>query len=167
MGTRYIQKEKSEGLFMWKRRRGCIYSIMMYSLDSISKFFFKISRNRLLKSPHWVLIRLSIEALEALEKISADPQNLVLYIISGRVQDGAFLEQYLGHQKNIGFSAELERGGFGDNGNLMNGILLRVYIYEFNLDVGDCRDTPTLFVLYITCVFLSSSLSIRHTLWGW
>ena len=41
--------------------------------------------------------------LEALEKLSADPQNLV-YIISGR--DGAFLEQHLGHLENVGFSAE-------------------------------------------------------------
>jgi len=45
--------------------------------------------------------------LEALEKLSMDPQNLV-YIISGR--DGAFLEQHLGHLQNVGFSAE--HGGF-------------------------------------------------------
>ncbi|KAF9479323.1 trehalose-6-phosphate phosphatase [Pholiota conissans] len=45
--------------------------------------------------------------LEALEKLSEDPQNIV-WIISGR--DGAFLEQHLGHLKNIGFSAE--HGGF-------------------------------------------------------
>jgi trehalose 6-phosphate synthase/phosphatase len=45
--------------------------------------------------------------LEALEKLSVDPQNLV-YIISGR--DGAFLEQHLGHLKNVGFLAE--HGGF-------------------------------------------------------
>jgi len=45
--------------------------------------------------------------LEALEKLSADPQNLV-YIISGR--DGGFLEQHLGHLENVGFSAE--HGGF-------------------------------------------------------
>ena len=49
----------------------------------------------------------SEEALEALEKLSADPRNLV-YIISGR--DSAFLEQHLGHLKNVGFSAE--HGGF-------------------------------------------------------
>lgn len=46
-------------------------------------------------------------ALEALEKLSNDPKNLV-YIISGR--DGEFLEQNLGHLKNIGMSAE--HGGF-------------------------------------------------------
>ena len=46
-------------------------------------------------------------ALEALDKLSADPQNLV-YIISGR--DSGFLEQHLGHLKDVGFSAE--HGGF-------------------------------------------------------
>jgi trehalose 6-phosphate synthase/phosphatase len=45
--------------------------------------------------------------LEALERLSADPKNLV-YIISGR--DGEFLEQHLGHLSNVGFSAE--HGGF-------------------------------------------------------
>jgi trehalose 6-phosphate synthase/phosphatase len=42
-------------------------------------------------------------ALQALERLSEDPKNLV-YIISGR--DSGFLEQHLGHLKNIGFSAE-------------------------------------------------------------
>ncbi|KAJ7512947.1 trehalose-6-phosphate phosphatase [Mycena galericulata] len=45
--------------------------------------------------------------IEALEKLSADPRNVV-YIISGR--DGAFLEQHLGHLALVGFSAE--HGGF-------------------------------------------------------
>ncbi|KAJ7064761.1 trehalose 6-phosphate phosphatase [Mycena amicta] len=45
--------------------------------------------------------------LEALEKLSADPRNVV-YIISGR--DGGFLEQHLGHLPLVGFSAE--HGGF-------------------------------------------------------
>jgi len=49
----------------------------------------------------------SESALEALGKLSADPQNLV-YIISGRDQD--FLETHLGHFDRIGFSAE--HGGF-------------------------------------------------------
>jgi len=49
----------------------------------------------------------SENTLKALAKLSADPKNLV-YIISGR--DGEFLEQHLGHLKNIGFSAE--HGGF-------------------------------------------------------
>ncbi|KAJ7104384.1 trehalose-6-phosphate phosphatase [Mycena belliarum] len=41
--------------------------------------------------------------LDALERLSADPRNVV-YIISGR--DGAFLEQHLGHLARVGFSAE-------------------------------------------------------------
>ncbi len=41
--------------------------------------------------------------LEVLTLLAADPINLV-YIISGR--DSAFLEQHLGHIKNLGFSAE-------------------------------------------------------------
>ena len=49
----------------------------------------------------------SEQTLEALGKLSEDPQNLV-YIISGR--DGEFLEQHLGHFTKIGFSAE--HGGF-------------------------------------------------------
>ena len=38
-----------------------------------------------------------------MEKLSSDPKNVV-YIISGR--DGAFLDQHLGHLKQVGFSAE-------------------------------------------------------------
>ncbi|KIY47893.1 glycosyltransferase family 20 protein [Fistulina hepatica ATCC 64428] len=49
----------------------------------------------------------SPEALLALQRLSADPTNVV-YIISGR--DGAFLEQHLGNLAGIGFSAE--HGGF-------------------------------------------------------
>lgn len=45
--------------------------------------------------------------LEALERLCADPKNLV-YIISGR--DGDFLIQHLGHIKGLGMSAE--HGGF-------------------------------------------------------
>ena len=45
--------------------------------------------------------------LEALERLCADPKNLV-YIISGR--DGDFLLQHLGHIKGLGMSAE--HGGF-------------------------------------------------------
>ena len=41
--------------------------------------------------------------LEALEKLSSDPKNLV-YLISGR--DGAFLMEHMGHLKNVGMSAE-------------------------------------------------------------
>lgn len=46
-------------------------------------------------------------ALEALERLAADPKNVV-YIISGR--DQAFLDLHLGYIKNLGFSAE--HGGF-------------------------------------------------------
>jgi trehalose 6-phosphate synthase/phosphatase len=57
--------------------------------------------------------------LAALERLSADPQNVV-YIISGR--DGEFLDQHLGHLKNVGFSAE--HGGFvkepGNGGKWVN-----------------------------------------------
>lgn len=49
----------------------------------------------------------SKDTLLALETLAADPQNIV-YIISGR--DQAFLEQHLGHIKNLGMSAE--HGGF-------------------------------------------------------
>ena len=49
----------------------------------------------------------SKETLQALEALTADPKNVV-YIISGR--DGEFLEQHLGHIKNLGMSAE--HGGF-------------------------------------------------------
>ncbi|KAG8733782.1 threalose-6-phosphate phosphatase [Ceratobasidium sp. 423] len=45
----------------------------------------------------------SKDTLRALEKLSSDPKNVV-YIISGR--DGAFLDQHLGHFKQVGFSAE-------------------------------------------------------------
>lgn len=45
----------------------------------------------------------SSTTLEALAKLSEDPQNLV-YIISGR--DADFLVQYLGHLDKIGMSAE-------------------------------------------------------------
>ncbi|KAI0035788.1 trehalose 6-phosphate phosphatase [Vararia minispora EC-137] len=47
------------------------------------------------------------DTLRALEKLTADPLNLV-YIVSGR--DAAFLEQHLGHLKRLGMSAE--HGGF-------------------------------------------------------
>jgi len=47
------------------------------------------------------------DTLTALTTLAADPRNLV-YIISGR--DGAFLEQHLGHIRNLGMSAE--HGGF-------------------------------------------------------
>jgi trehalose 6-phosphate synthase/phosphatase len=68
-------------------------------------FYFQGTLSPIVKVPSAAIP--SETTLEALEKLSADPQNLV-YIISGR--DSAFLEQHLGHLKNIGFSAE--HGGF-------------------------------------------------------
>ncbi|KAF7318830.1 Trehalose-6-phosphate phosphatase [Mycena chlorophos] len=59
----------------------------------------------IVKEPHMAVP--SAPTLEALQKLSADPRNVV-YIISGR--DGAFLEQHLGHLPQVGFSAE--HGGF-------------------------------------------------------
>lgn len=58
----------------------------------------------------------SMDALNALTKLAADPRNVV-YIVSGR--DQAFLEQHLGHIKHLGMSAE--HGGFirePSNGNV-------------------------------------------------
>jgi trehalose 6-phosphate synthase/phosphatase len=49
----------------------------------------------------------SNETLEALDKLTNDPKNLV-YVISGRDQN--FLEYHFGHFKNLGMSAE--HGGF-------------------------------------------------------
>ena len=99
---------------IWKRRRGCSCLIMTYVvlcpffsflIQLIFFFFVQGTLAPIVKVPSAAIP--SEATLEALEKLSADPQNLV-YIISGR--DGAFLEQHLGHLKNVGFSAE--HGGF-------------------------------------------------------
>jgi trehalose 6-phosphate synthase/phosphatase len=62
----------------------------------------------------------SLDALNALTKLTADPRNVV-FIVSGR--DQAFLELHLGQIKHLGMSAE--HGGFirdpngnGNNNNL-------------------------------------------------
>ena len=88
---------------------------MMYVIFLLTPFFFFLgliviglfqgTLSPIVKVPSAAIP--SEAALEALEKLSADPLNLV-YIISGR--DSAFLEQHLGHLKNVGFSAE--HGGF-------------------------------------------------------
>ena len=49
----------------------------------------------------------SLDSLNALAKLAADPRNVV-FIVSGR--DQAFLELHLGHIKHLGMSAE--HGGF-------------------------------------------------------
>ena len=80
---------------------------MIVTVDSVSDsfFLFQGTLSPIVKVPSAAIP--SEAALEALDKLSADPKNLV-YIISGR--DSAFLEQHLGHLKNVGFSAE--HGGF-------------------------------------------------------
>ena len=87
---------------------------MMYGFLFLSRWIFpSLIISNLFKGTLSPIVKVpsaaipSAEALEALEKLSADPRNLV-YIISGR--DSAFLEQHLGHLKNVGFSAE--HGGF-------------------------------------------------------
>ncbi|KIM37046.1 glycosyltransferase family 20 protein [Hebeloma cylindrosporum] len=90
--TPYIPKELLEGMYVKAKKR-----LFLFDYDGTLAPIVKIPS---MATP-------SDATLEALEKLSMDPQNLV-YIISGR--DGAFLEQHLGHLKNVGFSAE--HGGF-------------------------------------------------------
>ncbi|KAF8156017.1 trehalose-6-phosphate phosphatase [Crassisporium funariophilum] len=90
--TPYIPKELLEGLYAKAGKR-----LFLFDYDG--------TLAPIVKTPSMAIP--SESTLEALEKLSADPQNLV-YIISGR--DGGFLEQHLGHLKNVGFSAE--HGGF-------------------------------------------------------
>jgi trehalose 6-phosphate synthase/phosphatase len=114
--TPYIPKEKLEGLYAKAKKRlflfdydVCFIRVTFFFVgshpsDSIF-FYFQGTLSPIVKVPSAAIP--SDAALEALEKLSADPRNLV-YIISGR--DSAFLEQHLGHLKNVGFSAE--HGGF-------------------------------------------------------
>ncbi|KAF8878174.1 hypothetical protein CPB84DRAFT_1817530 [Gymnopilus junonius] len=90
--TPYIPKDLLEGLYVKAKKR-----LFLFDYDGTLAPIVKIPS---MATP-------SDATLEALDKLSADPKNLV-YIISGR--DGAFLEQHLGHLKNVGFSAE--HGGF-------------------------------------------------------
>jgi trehalose 6-phosphate synthase/phosphatase len=80
----------------------------------------------------------SNDTLEALSKLSADPKNVV-YIISGR--DGKFLDQHLGHLKNLGMSAE--HGGFvreAGQGGWTN--------YTENMDMGWMSEVYEIFKYY-------------------
>lgn len=113
--TPYIPKERLEDLYRKAKKR-----LFLFDYD-VCRFFFPSSRLPFGSIADYILSQGTLApivkvpsaavpseaTLEALEKLSADPQNLV-YIISGR--DGGFLEQHLGHLENIGFSAE--HGGF-------------------------------------------------------
>ncbi|CAA7261208.1 unnamed protein product [Cyclocybe aegerita] len=90
--TPYIPKDQLEGLYAKAKKR-----LFLFDYDG--------TLAPIVKTPSMAIP--SEATLEALEKLSLDPRNVV-YIISGR--DGAFLEQHLGQLKNVGFSAE--HGGF-------------------------------------------------------
>ncbi|KDR79803.1 hypothetical protein GALMADRAFT_241888 [Galerina marginata CBS 339.88] len=90
--TPYIPKELLEGLYSKAKKR-----LFLFDYDGTLAPIVKVPS---MATP-------TEATLEALEKLSSDPHNIV-YIISGR--DGEFLEQHLGHLKNVGFSAE--HGGF-------------------------------------------------------
>ncbi|KAF8644929.1 hypothetical protein AX16_008211 [Volvariella volvacea WC 439] len=76
--------------------------------------------------------------LDALTYLSQDPANLV-YIISGR--DGAFLDQHLGHIKNLGFSAE--HGGFVREPGSSEWVN-----FTANLDMGWMEEVAEIFRYY-------------------
>jgi len=85
--------------------------LLDYDVSSPSAFLFygadseQGTLSPIVKTPSMAVP--SEDTLTALTLLSADPCNLV-YIISGR--DGAFLEQHLGHIRELGMSAE--HGGF-------------------------------------------------------
>ncbi|TFK67349.1 trehalose 6-phosphate phosphatase [Pluteus cervinus] len=86
--TPYIPKEVLDGRYKSAKKR-----LFLFDYDGTLAPIVKIPSMATPSSP----------TLEALTSLAADPVNLV-YIISGR--DAAFLEQHLGHIKNLGFSAE-------------------------------------------------------------
>lgn len=90
--TPFIPKEQLEGHYQSATKR-----LLLFDYDG--------TLTPIVKTPSMAVP--SAEALEALEKLTSDPKNLV-YIISGR--DQAFLEQHFGHFKSLGMSAE--HGGF-------------------------------------------------------
>lgn len=92
----------------------------------------------------------SPDTLEALARLTADPKNVV-FIISGR--DGEFLEQHLGHIKNLGMSAE--HGGFvrePGQAEWSN--------FTENLDMGWMSEVLEIFKYYTEVRALSLSLSL-------
>lgn len=86
--TPYIPKDQLEGLYLKAKKR-----LFLFDYDG--------TLSPIVKTPSMAVP--SEATLEALDKLSMDPKNLV-YIISGR--DGGFLGQHLGHLKKVGFSAE-------------------------------------------------------------
>ncbi|THH12060.1 hypothetical protein EW145_g216 [Phellinidium pouzarii] len=90
--TPFLSQEKLHSMYIKAQRR-----LFLFDYDG--------TLTPIVKTPSMAVP--SPEALEALEKLSADPRNVV-YIISGR--DSAFLEQHLGHVARMGMSAE--HGGF-------------------------------------------------------
>jgi trehalose 6-phosphate synthase/phosphatase len=109
--TPYIPRKSLEGLYREAGKRLFLfdYDVRLSSSLSQPRLNETIKPQGTLapivKTPSMAVP--SEATLEALEKLSADPKNIV-YIISGR--DGGFLEQHLGHLRNVGFSAE--HGGF-------------------------------------------------------
>jgi trehalose 6-phosphate synthase/phosphatase len=80
----------------------------------------------------------SVDALNALTKLSSDPNNVV-YIVSGR--DQAFLEEHLGHLPRLGMSAE--HGGFirsPDSAEWKD--------FTVNLDMGWMEEVAEIFRYY-------------------
>lgn len=90
--TPFIPKNQLEGHYLKSKKR-----LFLFDYDGTLAPIVKVPS---MATP-------SENTLKALTTLSEDPLNVV-YIISGR--DQAFLEQHLGHIKNLGMSAE--HGGF-------------------------------------------------------
>ncbi|KAI0782046.1 trehalose 6-phosphate phosphatase [Abortiporus biennis] len=90
--TPFIPKHQLESHYLQAKKR-----LFLFDYDGTLAPIVKVPSAAIPSEP----------TLQALEELSSDPKNVV-YIISGR--DQAFLEQHLGHIKNLGMSAE--HGGF-------------------------------------------------------
>ena len=94
----------------------------------------------------------SEDALQALEKLTNDPKNLV-YIISGR--DQHFLEQHFSRFKKLGMSAE--HGGFirePGQDQWTN--------FTANLDMDWMNEVHEIFKYYTEVNFVTPSTAIAH-----